>query len=277
LTLFFNSNLNVKENDSPSPSAGKPEEFFIHTQKYNLPVIYNFDFFTNEDFYIAHKKEHVDAIFNLEKDNGFGNRQSDIAMSLRYTNCAFYEAAKYSLKNNKTNVTPVCGFHHAGYDYSGGYCSFNGLMIAAMKMKQEGLVNYVGILDLDAHWGDGTHDIIKHFNIDYVKHISFRDICNFKNDVWEERLRDVYLPKFLNPKVDVIFYQAGADPHIDDPHGGYMTTEELALRDRIVFEFCRDNNTPLALTLAGGYQKPFSKVLEIHENTVKEYFKVFSS
>ena len=44
---------------------------------------------------------------------------------------------------------------------------------------------------------------------------------------------------------DLVLYQAGADPHIDDPLGGYLTSPQLAERDRIVFEKALELEIPL--------------------------------
>ena len=70
-------------------------------------------------------------------------------------------------------------------------------------------------------------------------------------------------------------YQAGADPHVDDPLGGWLTTEQLAERDHIVFESARDLGIPVAWNLAGGYQNPLRKVLDIHDNTLRAAAHVF--
>ena len=71
---------------------------------------------------------------------------------------------------------------------------------------------------------------------------------------------------------DVLFYQAGADMHIDDPLGGIMTTQQLYERDRIVFEFCSLQKIPCVWCLAGGYvveaDGSIPAVLEIHRNTM---------
>ncbi len=48
----------------------------------------------------------------------------------------------------------------------------------------------------------------------------------------------------------------------------------MILRDRIVFQFAKDNNIPLVWNLAGGYQEPIEKVLDLHENTLQECLKV---
>ncbi|HEX7702490.1 MAG TPA: hypothetical protein VF403_17245, partial [Kofleriaceae bacterium] len=70
---------------------------------------------------------------------------------------------------------------------------------------------------------------------------------------------------------DVVLYQAGADPHILDPLGGWLTTEQLQRRDEIVFATL--STVPIAWNFAGGYQvEPdgsIPKVIEIHENTAR--------
>jgi acetoin utilization deacetylase AcuC-like enzyme len=67
-----------------------------------------------------------------------------------------------------------------------------------------------------------------------------------------------------------VLYQAGADPHVDDPLGGFLTTAQLAERDRQVFAGLQAQGIPTAWDLAGGYQQPLSKVIEIHVNSVRE-------
>ena len=69
---------------------------------------------------------------------------------------------------NGAAVAPCCGFHHAGYDHAGGFCTFNGLMVTACALRDEGLAGQVGILDFDKHWGDGTDGIIKRLDADWV-------------------------------------------------------------------------------------------------------------
>ncbi len=34
---------------------------------------------------------------------------------------------------------------------------------------------------------------------------------------------------------DLLMYQADADPHVNDPLGGFLSTEQLLERDRLVF------------------------------------------
>ena len=65
-----------------------------------------------------------------------------------------------------------------------------------------------------------------------------------------------------------MLYQAGADCHVDDPLGGWLTTEQMLRRDEMVFAGLAALRVPVAWNLAGGYQTPIRKVLELHDNTM---------
>ena len=51
--------------------------------------------------------------------------------------------------------------------------------------------------------------------------------------------------------------------------GGWLTTQQLHKRDRLVFETAAELRIPVAWNLAGGYQTPLRKVLKIHDNTMQ--------
>jgi hypothetical protein len=48
-------------------------------------------------------------------------------------------------------------------------------------------------------------------------------------------------------------------------------------RDRIVFEAASASETPIAWNLAGGYQEPLAKVVDLHVNTMRECVRVFTT
>jgi acetoin utilization deacetylase AcuC-like enzyme len=74
---------------------------------------------------------------------------------------------------------------------------------------------------------------------------------------------------------DLILYQAGADLHIDDPLGGVLDSDQMRQRDAIVFDAAKRAGVALAWNLAGGYQEPLSKVVEIHMATMQECTRVY--
>jgi acetoin utilization deacetylase AcuC-like enzyme len=139
-------------------------------------------------------------------------------------------------------------------------------MVTALVLKAEGKVRRIGILDCDQHYGDGTAEIMDELAIGWIQHITQGHgySCDAKQFI--EELPDI-VRGFIG--CDLLIYQAGADPHICDPLGGFLSTEELAERDRIVFSVAKAIGIPVVWNLAGGYQEPLSCVIDIHRNTMK--------
>lgn len=249
--------------DSPSPH--KPPLVVQAWRDAGIPLaIDEPDPVTVDDFALAHDREHVEEILSLRMANGFGNTDSEVAASLPYTTGSMVDAARWAIRNSSAVASPCSGFHHARWDYASMFCTFNGLMVTACKLRAEGLVKKVAILDCDQHYGNGTDEIIDRLNARaWVHHITATK--GYKRDsALLDRLPEI-IAGFTD--CDVVLYQAGADPHVDDPYGGYLTTEQLAQRDRIVFSECRRRRLPVAWNLAGGYQDDLSKVIEVHVNT----------
>lgn len=268
LAVFYNPSQTVRNNNSFSLSAGKPEHVTnMYRKNPRVEVISSFKPIAREHFYVAHDSDHVDDVLSCKRMNGFGSKSQAVADSLPWTAGSFLWAAVHAIRNNTVAMSPTSGFHHAGYSNCTGFCTFNGLMIAAQHLRGQ-LVNRVGIIDFDAHYGDGTDDIIDRLKLNYIEHLTFgkfaRSGANF--DMWLDNLQSNLIKRFSD--CDVLFYQAGADPHIDDPLGGYLTTEQMKRRDDIVFMVAKDLDLPIVWNLAGGYQEPFQKVLDIHQNTL---------
>lgn len=181
-----------------------------------------------------------------------------------------------------------------------GFCTFNGLMVAAVDLLLGGSKK-IGILDLDHHYGNGTDTIIEWLGLgqDKIRHYTFGGDTDFNyvDGVWGGRTAYSWIGpevsgKWLDklPEIvaqfsdcDIVLYQAGADPHVEDPcHQmlgvkGALTNEQLRERDRIVFSILKSLGVPVAWNLAGGYQTPLSKVLAIHTATLEECLKVYGS
>jgi acetoin utilization deacetylase AcuC-like enzyme len=264
-----------------SPSPNKPKDVVKQWQeKYGEHL--QFDAVTPvsvEQITLAHDKEHVAAVLNLKRKNGFGTRHKEVADSLVWTSGSFLSAARHALKTGIA-VSPTSGFHHAGYNYVRGYCTFNGLLISAQVLLSEG-VKKIGIVDCDYHFGDGSEHIIQHLNLsDNIRHITANQNYERQNNIFKEQL-----PLLLESldDCDIIFYQAGADAHINDPLGGFLDNEELRWRDRLVFEYCNIKSIPCVWNLAGGYQEDMingvrniQKVLDIHNTTMEECLAVYA-
>jgi len=260
-----------------SPSPRKPLEVVGEwKQKYKVEIK-TFSPLTVEDFYLAHDKKHIDGLLNLSIANGMDTKDIEVIDSLPFTTGSLYAGALEALKCGVA-VSPTSGFHHAGHDFSWGFCTVNGLLITAIKLIKKN--KKVAILDFDYHQGDGSQDIIKKLNLDIV-HITG------KADYTRTDSGDFFhqLPALLGrlKTVDIILYQAGADQHMDDPLGGFLDNEGIRARDRAVFEFAKSNKIPIVWNLAGGYQESMvdgkisiQKVLDIHNITMEECIAVFA-
>lgn len=277
IPVFYTPKM-VADSRCASPSAAKPVKVVESwKQKFLIDVIEPTPV-TADELARAHSRWYVDSILACEVDNGFDNRSPEVAASLPYTSGAMLSAARHALTTKKVAAAPCAGFHHAGPERAEGFCTFNGLMVTALALKESG-VNRVGILDLDMHYGNGTDDIIREVKAhDWIKH--FTGGAKYFNAI---QAPDFFqqLPHVLAwmHDCDVVLYQAGADPHIEDPYGGWLTTDELRWRDAIVFNILSNMGVPVAWNLAGGYQTEkdgsIPKVLEIHDNTMRECVRVY--
>jgi acetoin utilization deacetylase AcuC-like enzyme len=134
-------------------------------------------------------------------------------------------------------------------------------------------VNRVAIIDCDVHYGNGTDDIIGHLKIDWIRHHTLGQHFHDRDGVGKDaKLFLTWLYKAIDDcqDADLVIYQAGADPHIDDPLGGVLTEVEMVQRDHAVFSSFRGR--PLVWNLAGGYQRDadggIKPVLKLHRNTL---------
>jgi acetoin utilization deacetylase AcuC-like enzyme len=149
-----------------------------------------------------------------------------------------------------------------------------------VAVLDDGFDRKVGIIDLDAHWANGTVDILAAMPdvAARVEHFNFggdvRDRTPQGIRAWMQELP--WIVDGIASRCGLVIFQAGADPHVSDPLGGFMTSAEMRERDRIVFRTCARRRVPIAWNLAGGYQEPFHRVLALHDATMEECVAAFA-
>ncbi len=276
IPVFYTPKM-VAAIESFSPSSSKPKYVMQSWRRLGVPIsVLEPMPVTMAQLCLAHDRQYVDDLLNCLIPNGFGNNSPEVAASLPWTSGAMLSAARKAVSNGLVAVAPCSGFHHACHDHGGGYCSFNGLLVACCVLLHEGKAAHIGILDLDHHYGDGTDDIIKVLGLEHaVLHFSAGARWHKPNQA-KSFLK--ILPSLVEEfaACDVMLFQAGVDPHINDELGGWLTSPQLAERDKIVFSTARRINLPVAWTLAGGYQTPLRKVLSLHDNTMVACAHVFA-
>lgn len=262
---------------------------------------------TEEDLRRVHTLEYIDAV-RTGRPRALAESQKfpwcpALFPSVCLTSGACLGAGRRALRAGAAAAL-ASGFHHAHADHGEGFCTFNGLVVAADALKSAGEVQTVAILDLDLHYGNGTaalaatrpyltaHSI---YGSDYLANTDYHDVTVRRHEDGSNhfsvplpadcdgrllnQLLDEHLPHLLKPSPpDLLLYQAGADPLQDDPYSPLaLSHADLLERDRRVFEFARRNTIPIAWVLAGGYTRDITKVIEVHLNTFRAAAMVFGA
>jgi acetoin utilization deacetylase AcuC-like enzyme len=195
------------------------------------------------------------------------------------------EAARDALETG-LGINLAGGTHHAFADRGEGFCVLNDVALAIRVLQQEGRVVRAAVLDLDVHQGNGTAGIfatdseVFTFSMHGEKNYPFRreagtldvDLPDGTTDeMYLRTLADYLEPVLERAAPDLVFYLAGADPYLHDRFGRLKVgIGGLRARDRAVFRACLRRGLPVVLTLAGGYARELSDIVEIHTATVAE-------
>lgn len=176
------------------------------------------------------------------------------------------------------------GSHHAQAAHGAGYCVFNDLAITAHRLIAEDHVRRILIVDLDVHQGDGTAALLDDrpdiftFSIHSESNFPARKarsdfdlgLPDGTDDArYMEALEAHLLPALDAHAPDIILYQAGVDPHVDDRLGRLALTDRgLERRDRFVMRAAQARGIPLASALGGGYGDDRRAVAERHARSI---------
>ena len=273
MKVYFTPKM-IANAESFSPSASKPGQVLADWQAAGLKIeVMNPQIADAEVIAQAHDPAYVARVLQLTSLNGFGNTSPSVARSLVHTVGAMFSATLAAMRDGKPAAALCSGFHHASYGAGGGFCTFNGLVVAAFEARKAG-AKKVGILDLDEHYGNGTDNIIKTLRLSkWVEHFTAgaHYVKPSQAKTFLKALPGIMRQRFHG--CDVLIVQLGADPYVLDPLGGWLTMEQLAMRDRIVFETARQMGLPVAWNLAGGYSKDaegkITPVLQIHRQSAE--------
>ena len=172
------------------------------------------------------------------------------------------------------------GSHHADDQGGAGFCVFNDVAVAALSLLDDGRVKRVAVIDLDVHHGDGTALIFAddprvftaslhcEENWPRTKPPSDLDLGLARETGDAEYLaaaEQLVRRTLVAACPDLVFYNAGVDPHIDDRLGLLSLSDEgLRARDRLVAQACNEHGLPVVGVLGGGYSKDAGAVALRH-------------
>jgi len=224
---------------------------------------------TEDDLLTAHDREYVIAVRNgkprdLAESNEFPWDQGLWAM-VRATNGGAVQATLDVLADGGVAGSLSSGLHHAKPHRGDGFCTFNGLALATRAALAAG-ARSVLIIDLDAHCGGGTFQVlrdepaVRQVDLAVSAYDRYRGNDRMRLDLVADA--EQYLPTLQrrlaehdDRTFDLVLYNAGMDPYEGCDVGGMagMTAELLADREKTVFGWCRARAVPTAFVVAGGY------------------------
>ncbi|GGF99420.1 histone deacetylase [Rhodococcoides trifolii] len=231
----------------------------------------------------AHSTTYIQAVQNgndrlLAEGNGF-QWSHDLYPMVASSNGGAIDAA-YAALSDGVAGSLSSGLHHASRDNGAGFCTFNGLAVAALDVLATGAARNVMIVDFDAHNGGGTADIIGGNTSVIHVDVSVDSFDRHEGSVMVDDAAD-YLPTcatelsdaIANNDVDLVLYNAGMDPFEKCDIGGLdgITHPLIALREQLVFDACRHAGIPVAFVMAGGYtgsRLSQDGVVELHRMTI---------
>jgi acetoin utilization deacetylase AcuC-like enzyme len=161
------------------------------------------------------------------------------------------------------------GSHHAFPGHGAGFCIFNDVAVATTLLRSEAAVKKVLVIDCDVHQGDGTAAFFQsepdvytfslhcEANYPHAKEVGDLDIgvpAGTGDDVYLSVVESHVGPLLDSHKPDLVFYNAGVDPHRDDKLGKLALSDAgLRARDDHVIECCLRRGVALACVVGGGY------------------------
>ena len=118
---------------------------------------------TEDELMAVHEPGYVRAVrtgepADLAASNGIG-WDPDLFPAVAASNGGAVAAALEALASGGVAGSLSSGLHHAQAGSGAGFCTFNGLALAARAAQRAG-ASRILILDLDAHCGGGTHELL---------------------------------------------------------------------------------------------------------------------
>ena len=221
----------------------------------------------------------------------FESRQQTFVEPALYATSGTILAARLALDHG-WSINTSGGFHHAGRNKAEGFCLFADIPIAlaALRIRSNNLRAL--IIDLDAHHGNGTLEILGKDPL-----VTIFDVFN-KNAYPCNSMAELPQGEFLYPvsgtisdrdylgileanlsraiesaAPNIIFFNAGYDVWLGDPLAQMsLSADAILQRDRLVFSEAKRVGVPIAMVVSGGYHPDVSSVVANTIKMVKEEF-----
>lgn len=264
--VFFYYQQGERLKDFPKRLSGLLEknDLFMYDAFYlNKPESsYDLDPVSIELLQCVHTPEMVEQVKN--------NPDYDGAL---YSVAGTVAAAQRIFSSELTNAFVFTGFgdHHAGSDFYGGGCYFNGAAIAVHLLKTSFGVKRFSVIDTDAHHGDGSWELFEQDpDVLYLcfcsgpsgernRNINIQVPIRTCDDEYFALAEEVFEKKVRPFRPEVIFWNWGYDGTAGD-YGDIGISREFHVRmaeriKQLAEELC---NGRLIVILCGGSRRDYA-------------------
>ena len=255
---------------------------------------------TFEDLLRAHDRDYIERVkasipsqaselVHLSEDTIVS--QDSWTAALESAGCVL-EALDWVIQGKLTNafccVRPPG--HHAHRSKSGGFCIFNNVAIAALYARDVLKLERIAVLDIDAHHGDGTEDIlagesaISLFSLFEKEIFPYPELKSLAPNIHKsalsagdqgeaacEIIRSDWEPLLREFSPQLILISAGFDAHLSDTMSGLDFTDvDYAHITRIIDDIARSVcDERIVSVLEGGYEpRSLSRAVVAHIRTL---------
>ena len=194
------------------------------------------------------------------------------------------ECARYAFEYGVA-MNIAGGTHHSYADRGEGFCLINDIAIASNQLLYEKRVSKILVVDLDVHQGNGTAKIFENdarvftFSMHGAKNYPTKKEKSNLDIGLPDKTEDKHylstlrtqLPRLIEEvKPELIFYLSGVDILGSDKLGRLnVSLGGCKERDRYVFETCKKNKIPVAVSMGGGYSEKLVTIVDAHANTFR--------
>lgn len=232
----------------------------------------------------AHDADYVRQVFTcsvpaaIEREIGFPVDER-VSRRARLASAGTLMAANLALEHGIACNT-AGGSHHARRTQGAGFCTFNDVAVATAGLLAGQRVERVLVVDLDVHQGDGTAEMLAgepraftfsmHAERNYPVRKARSDLDIALPDEtgdaeYLERLGAALPEVIALSRPDIVFYNAGVDPHAEDRLGRLaMSDDGLRRRDAFVLGQCRAAGIPVCGVIGGGYSRDVDALATRH-------------
>ena len=285
MKLFYNDDYVAAKYAYDTTRKSKHIRESLATNPIDDLIIYDPILFTEKSYNLlstVHDEKYVNAVqtgkpLSLAESQGFDWDEGIWTMALAHST-GLVAATTAALSEDTRAGSLSSGLHHANRNSGKGFCTINGLAVAARQAVEMDAPRVL-ILDFDAHAGGGTWDIINA----HLPSVVQVDVTCAAFDTYEPEGESSItyaghqdyrqeIGKALNyagelNAFDLIIYNAGMDP----VNSG-VSLSDIIWREKAVSDFIAD--TPAVFALAGGYtwgKKTMEDVVDWHRITIETW------